>query len=174
MQLLDGDKITYPRSAILPALCISSSEEASLDLVPCLEASHAVHLPRRIDVRPSVTALVWGPRNLYLILRYEMSPVGACIGMGCRGGLRGASVARSGNVEDRVESIKMWTVIVERRWKSIRRIKRVLKSPPPWTNKGCLARFWSLRCYKICRRAEATRLMESETVGIGVCGDGDG
>lgn len=40
-----------------PALCVSS-EEASLDLVPWLEASHAIHLPRRIDVRPSVTALV--------------------------------------------------------------------------------------------------------------------
>ena len=61
MQVLNGDQVTYPRSATPPALCISSGG-ASLDLVPWVEASHAVHLPRRIDLRPSVTARVVGPK----------------------------------------------------------------------------------------------------------------
>jgi hypothetical protein len=34
---------------------------ASVDLVPCLEASYAVHRLRGIDLRPSVTAVVVAP-----------------------------------------------------------------------------------------------------------------
>ena len=52
-------RITYSRFAGLPTLCISSSEDASGPR-PLFEASHTVHLPHRIDVRPSVTALVCG------------------------------------------------------------------------------------------------------------------
>ena len=66
--------LQYPRHLLSPA------KGVSLALVPCLEASHAVHHPRRIDVRPSVTALVCGPQVLYVMLRSEKSPVGASRG----------------------------------------------------------------------------------------------
>jgi hypothetical protein len=78
-QVQDGDQITYPRSARPPALC-TLVKGASLDVVSRLEASHAVHLPRRIDLRPSATAVVCMPQILDRILHSEMSPLGACRG----------------------------------------------------------------------------------------------
>ena len=63
--------LQYPRHLLAPA------KGVSLALVPCLEASHAVHHPRRIDVRPSVTAVVCGPQIVYAMLHSEKSPMGA-------------------------------------------------------------------------------------------------
>ena len=55
------------KSPILDLQHLQTLLPSVLKPVPCSEASHAVHLPRRIDERPSVTALVCGPRILYSI-----------------------------------------------------------------------------------------------------------
>jgi len=60
-----------------PQYLLSPVKGPLLDLVPCLEAGHAVHLPRRIDLRPSVTAVVCGPQIVYAMLHSEKSPMGA-------------------------------------------------------------------------------------------------
>jgi hypothetical protein len=41
-----------------------------VDTVPCLQARVTIHLPRRIDLRPSVTALYVAAEDMLVILDF--------------------------------------------------------------------------------------------------------